>query len=270
MKNLLQTSAVLMVLAASPAMAADIAVKAPPPAAVPVYSWTGYYVGGNVGGVWSDDKASLVFPDALGFFVPVTNTGGAAFIGGVQQGFNWQFDPRWVWGLEADWSFTNAGRSVSQRLLSVAGQPVFASSGTLGTRLDWVGSARNRLGFLIIPSVMLYGTGGVAFGKIDYTGAAAINNPLGFVYSANTAFNKTAVGWTAGAGVEWMITQHWLLRGEYLFYDLSSAQNVSSTNPLVFHGLCIVGFCPPPSTTTAFAWGQMRLNEVRAALSYKF
>jgi outer membrane immunogenic protein len=86
---------------------------------------------------------------------------------------------------------------------------------------------------------MLYGTGGVAWGKIEYSGAASLNDPLGFIYSANTSFSRTAVGWTAGAGLEWMITDHWLLRGEYLFYNLSSSQHMDSNNPLIFHGACI-------------------------------
>ena len=253
------------------ACAADLPVKAPAPVAAPLPTWTGFYVGGNVGGAWSDDKATLFLLENLTGIAPLTvNTGNAAFIGGVQEGFNWQFDPRWVFGLEADWSYTNAGRSLSQNLTGLAGAVLPFSSSTLGTRLDWVGSARNRLGFLITPTLMLYGTGGVAFGKIDYTGTGALNNPFGFIYAANTAFNKTAVGWTAGAGLEWMVTSHWLVRGEYLFYDLSSAQNAATNNPLTFNGLCIVGMCPPPTANTAFSWGQMRLNEVRAALSYKF
>jgi opacity protein-like surface antigen len=78
------------------------------------------------------------------------------------------------------------------------------------------------------------------------------------------------VGWTAGAGLEWMITDHWLLRGEYLFYNLSSSQHMDSNNPLIFHGACIIGHCPPPAATTSFSWADMTVNEVRAALSYKF
>jgi outer membrane immunogenic protein len=117
---------------------------------------------------------------------------------------------------------------------------------------------------------MLYGTGGVAWGRIEYTGAFSFNDPVGFIYNANTTFTRTAVGWTAGAGLEWMIAPHWLVRGEYLFYDLSSGQNTSITGPLTFHGLCIVGACPPPTATTTFSWANMTVNEVRAALSYKF
>jgi len=274
MKKALMVIAAIATLIAigAPAGAADMAVKTP--AVVPVFNWTGFYVGANVGGAWSHDNATLLFPDPpLSVLDPViVNTGRAAAIGGFQEGFNWQFAPTWIWGLEADWSFTNASRTLSQGL-TVRGMPVFASGSSLGTKLDWVGSARNRLGFLITPRLMLYGTGGVAWGRIDYTGAASLNDPVGFVYNANTAFTRTAVGWTAGAGLEWMITEHWLLRGEYLFYDLSSAQNMSVTSNLAFHGLCILGSpgCPPPPTaTTSFSWANMTVNEVRAALSYKF
>jgi outer membrane immunogenic protein len=231
-------------------------------------------VGGNVGGAWSHDNATLSFPfqDALSGIDPVAaNTGSAAVIGGFQEGFNWQFAPAWVWGIEGDWSFTDAGRSVSQDL-TASGTPIVSSSGSLSTKLDWVGSARNRLGYLITPNLMLYGTGGVAWGKIDYAGGATINNSFA-TYAANAAFSRTAVGWAAGAGLEWIITEHWLLRGEYLFYDLSSDQRVNSINSGKFNVLCKLGQpnCPPPQiATAAFSWANMSLNEVRAALSYKF
>lgn len=254
------------------ASAADIAGKAPP-TVPPVYNWTGFYAGANVGAAWSSDHATLSFPDpTLSALDPITvNTGKVAVIGGIQEGVNWQFAPNWVWGIEADWSFTDAGKTISQGLTS-GGVPVVPSSGSLSTKLDWLGSARNRLGYLITPNLMLYGTGGVAWGKVGYTGAVTINTPT-VTYAANTAFSKTAVGWTAGAGLEWMITEHWLLRGEYLFYDLSSGQSVNSTNGITLTGIaCILGRpCVIPSTaTTNFSWASMSVNEVRMGLSYKF
>jgi|SRR5579864_53 len=265
---------VTMIGVGAPALAADMEVKAPATPVAPVLSWTGFYIGANIGGAWSHDNATLSFPDpTLSFLDPITvNTGRAAAIGGFQEGFNWQFDPRWVWGLEADWSFTNAGRTLSQSL-TVGGAPVVFSGASLGTKLDWLGSARNRLGFLIRPSLMLYGTGGVAWGKINYTGTASLNDPVGYNYNANAAFSRTAVGWTAGAGLEWMITEHWLLRGEYLFYDLSSGQSANSISTSTFLGLCTIknpNCRAPQLATAAFSWANMSVNEVRAALSYKF
>ncbi len=119
---------------------------------------------------------------------------------------------------------------------------------------------------------MLYGTGGVAWGKIDYAGAVTINTGS-ITYAANTAFNRTTVGWTAGAGLEWMITEHWLLRGEYLFYDFSSSESVNSANGITFTNIiCKINQpnCPPTAATANFSWGNMSVNEVRAAISYKF
>ena len=109
------------------AAAADLPVKAPPiVAALP--SWTGFYVGANLGGAWWSEDASIFFPDGLRGLDPVgVNLRRGAAIGGIQQGFNWQFAPNWVWGLEADLSVTNAGASSTQSL-TVGGLPLSSAA----------------------------------------------------------------------------------------------------------------------------------------------
>jgi outer membrane immunogenic protein len=260
--------ALLMMMAA--AFAADLPMKAALEP-TPVYSWTGFYVGGNVGGAWSRNSGTITFLGPLSPLDPFTgNTGGSAAIGGFQEGINWQFARTWVVGIEGDWSWTNAGRGLSQAL-TFGGIPLnFPSNGSLGAKLDWLASARNRLGYLVTPNLMIYGTGGVAWGKIDYAANASLNDPVGFIYTSNAAFSHTEVGWVAGGGLEWMFADHWLLRGEYLYYRLDSPQSVSSTNPLTFNGLCLIGKCPPPLATVSYSWANMNVNVVRAALSYKF
>jgi outer membrane immunogenic protein len=253
------------------AIAADLPLKAPITAPAVVYDWTGFYFGGHVGGGWTSSNAEISFPTPLLGIDPFAGSlGKSSALGGFQEGINWQFARTWVVGIEGDWSYFNVGHSISQTLTFNGGTPIPLSSGSLSTKLDWLASARNRLGYLAMPNLLVYGTGGVAWGKITDSGAAALNNNFGFTYASNVAPNNVAVGWVAGGGLEWMLANHWLLRGEYLYYHLSSGQNAASNNPLSFKGLCIIGECPPPSATINYSWSNMNVNVLRAALSYKF
>src|SRR5271156_5758850 len=156
-------SAAALAGGAGTAMAADIALyyRAPPPAPI-YYSWTGFYVGGNVGGAWSSNNAlwePLPSSAAFGAFPIAGTTGGSSVIGGFQAGYNWQFAPTWVAGLEADWSWANAGGSVNQPWAANPGGAAVAGSFTsLSSTLDWVSTLRARLGYLILPNLMAYGT----------------------------------------------------------------------------------------------------------------
>src|SRR5262249_1941732 len=104
-------------LLAGPALAADLPVRAPvkaPPPVVPVFTWTGFYFGGNIGGVdehasGTSDFIDTGFPPTSRFFSNPQNQSfsNTRVIGGVQGGYNWQFSPQWVAGFEADWDFTN-------------------------------------------------------------------------------------------------------------------------------------------------------------------
>jgi outer membrane immunogenic protein len=123
----------------------------------------------------------------------------------------------------------------------------------MGSSLDWVSSLRARLGYLVMPNLMTYGTVGGAWGKVDYTAS----NSGGVVpYRTSAAFSKTQGGWVADAGLEWMMTNNWLLRGEYLYYSLNSSPSTvaGSTGPLGPSG---------------YSWSNTNLSVARAALSYK-
>jgi outer membrane immunogenic protein len=111
MKNLLISSITALGLLGMPAFAADMAVKAPPPAPAPVPpTWTGFYFGGNIGGAWSRNGQSegqlFSGTTAASPLLPF-DTNGTNAIGGLQIGYNWQFVPQWVVGIEGDWSWTN-------------------------------------------------------------------------------------------------------------------------------------------------------------------
>jgi outer membrane immunogenic protein len=259
MKKLLLVVASSLIGIAS-AAAADLPLKAPPMPA-PVANWTGFYVGGNVGVDWQSSNAAWQFPNAvLGNQAPLAGgMGGSAPLGGVQGGFNWQFAPTWVAGIEADMSWTKATGAFTQPWMTLVPPASLGAMGaftSMSTSLDWLASTRARLGYLIMPNLLAYGTGGGAWGKVDY--AANATFPL-IAYSANSAFSSTAGGWVAGGGLEWMLADHWLLRWEYLHYNLSSAQNAAVPAGARF-----------PLFPSLFSWNSMNVNEVRGALSYKF
>jgi outer membrane immunogenic protein len=255
-------SALLITAPLSAASAADMPLKAPPPPPAPVSSWTGFYIGGNVGGDWQSSSATWAQTNQVaGNVNPITaGTNHSALLGGVQGGYNFQFASTWVAGIEGDMSWTKATGQFNQPWTTMVPPLNLGPLGaftSMSTTLDWLASVRGRLGFLITPNLLAYGTGGAAWGKVDYAATASFAT-LGPGYFASSAFSNTAGGWVAGGGLEWMVANHWLLRAEYLHYQLNSAQNAAAP---------AAGF---PLFTSLFSWNNMNVNVARGALSYKF
>jgi outer membrane immunogenic protein len=232
MKRALILAISSVVLGALPAAAADlggrIPTKAPP--MVAAFSWTGFYVGGNIGASLNDSRYNL---DPTGCFLTGCGAGGvggnaartdagkfnrAAFTGGGQIGYNWQFAPNWVFGLETDINYNGSNETTNVTI----GLPFAAGSTfnySLNQKLDWFGTGRARLGFLPADRVMVYGTGGFAYGHL--TSSTGINFPTsGDSYSGS--LTNTRLGWTAGGGVEWAFASNWTAKAEYLYMDLGS------------------------------------------------
>jgi outer membrane immunogenic protein len=298
MKKLLLTSAALAMLAL-PAIAADMA-----PAPVPVYkapipvavcTWCGFYAGVNAGGGWSSDSvnvsASPIFANPLtpatgiaeaaavaganGSFSPK----GSGFIGGGQVGYNWQFGT-WVAGFETDIQGSTIKGSSALATSVALGAPFGANSAqtsaTVSDKLDYLGTVRGRLGYTVMPNVLVYGTGGLAYGAASSTtsitqqlvgpGTGTVNAP----YSSSASTSSTRVGWTAGAGLEWMFMPSWSVKVEYLHYDLGSASyNNTLTNIVVPPGGGVPAGSPFYSlgarSSASFAG-----DIVRAGLNVKF
>jgi outer membrane immunogenic protein len=259
---------------AMPAVAADLPVKAPTPAPVAtVYSWAGPYVGVNAGVVWgrsdqtSAPSAALADPAQIPVTLSVllprlqgTRNFDPAFIGGGQIGYNWQLT-QWVFGLEADFNYVGLDKTFE----------FFAptsSSGTSvtvvqSTSLDWLATFRGRLGFAI-NNVLLYGTGGLAVGKVNF------NSAIGMIFSGgdssgflNVSASDTRVGWAAGAGAEYGLGR-WSFRIEYLHVDLGS---FTATAP--FTGPFAV--LPPPCINCFLNTNiDFKADTVRAAVNYRF
>lgn len=245
---------------ALPAVAADIAKAPLAKAAAPaVANWTGFYIGGHAGGAWvSGDAQWDPLPSANAFGAPgiVSSLKTGGFLGGVHAGFNWQFAPQWVAGLEGDISWTRREASITSPWTGLNNNiPTPTSATSLSRTSHWLASARARIGYLVTPQALLYATGGVAWGRFGYA-ATARRTDLG--YFAQTEFAATSTGFVVGGGLDYALSQHWTLRGEYLFYRFGSQSATASAAP---------AFTNFP---TSFTWDKTNLNVARAALSYKF
>jgi outer membrane immunogenic protein len=259
----------LTTLGAAAAQAADLPTRKEAPAPVfvpPPFTWTGFYVGLNAGGIWSSGSrnATLFAPAADAFLVSDfpggLGNGNAGFIGGGQAGYNWQTGA-FVLGIETDFQGTTLSRSTNLAGPSFLGPAGPGDFFTLHakTSLDWLGTTRGRVGFVVTPDnrLMVYATGGVAYGGgstnfsfYDSTGAFWSGNP-----------SSSRVGWTIGGGVEYALTNNWTIRGEYLYADLGSNNFTSVGNAIAtteFPGV--------------YASGHINYNAsiFRAAVNYKF
>nr|WP_247642942.1 outer membrane protein [Brucella sp. 63/311] len=167
----------------------------------------------------------------------------SGFVGGVQAGYNWQLANGLVLGGEADFQ----GSTVKSKLvdngdlsdIGVAGNLNGDESFGLETKVQWFGTVRARLGFTPTERLMVYGTGGLAYGKVK-TSLSAYDD--GESFSAGNS--KTKAGWTLGAGVEYAVTNNWTLKSEYLYTDLGKRSfnyideenvNINMENKVNFH-----------------------------------
>ena len=198
MKKLLLGAAALIAFAA-PAVAADMRprayTKAPAyTAPAVVYNWTGFYIGGHVGGAFAGDN-SLQSSDAR-------------FLGGVQGGFDYQFAPNWVLGAEAQYSWLGGGNN----------NGVLFPAGTLvtGSNNNQLGSVTGRLGYTWGPA-LLYGKGGYAWRDNNNIGVSIAGVPQAFATSGN---HKD--GYTVGAGLEYMFAPNWSAKAEYQYYNFGN------------------------------------------------
>jgi outer membrane immunogenic protein len=183
---LLSTAAVALVALAAPASAADLAArpytKAPAYAPAVVYNWTGFYIGGHVGGAFAGNSNNLLSPGG---------TDGRV-MGGGQIGYDYQFAPSWVFGIEANYSFLDTGSAFANRGL---------------------GSVTGRLGYTWGSPALLYVKGGYAWADSRFTNG----------FSGNGGRD----GYTVGGGLEYMFTQNWSGKIEYQYYDFGTVNAIA-------------------------------------------
>jgi outer membrane immunogenic protein len=170
----------------APSFAADLAArpytKAPAYVPAQIYNWTGFYIGGHVGGAFRGDDNNVLGGSSDG-----------TFMGGVQVGYDYQFSPNWVMGLEANYSFKDTNGVFANRNL---------------------GSVTGRLGYTWGPT-LLYAKGGYAWADTRFTN--------GFGGDGGRD------GYTVGAGLEYLFTQNWSGKIEYQYYDFGNVNVFDNT-----------------------------------------
>jgi outer membrane immunogenic protein len=215
-RRLLLSTAAAATMAGS-AYAADLSARAPPLAYVPpipLFTWTGFYIGVNAGGAFrpssNDGFNDAVFFGGAAPFALGNRNNSAGFIGGGQVGYNWQIN-NFVLGIEGD----------GQALVgSNKNNSTFGFVGN-GNTTSFLGTVRGRAG-VAFERFLVYGTAGVAFGGSNNNWPNTIIGNIGGVPTFFTANNgsDTRVGYAVGAGVEYAFLDHWSVKVEYLFADL--------------------------------------------------
>lgn len=195
--NALALSSVASVALLGSALAADLPVRVAAPApvmALPVMTWTGFYVGAAIGGVASETKSTLNNFEDFNISMTQLSAGGYA-------GYNYQM-ASFVVGIEGD---------LSARF----GKEAILESFNHQLQSNWDASVRLRLGYLVTPRALVYATGGVAFANYGVDrGSCSDCAPYG---SSNPFGSRT--GWTVGGGIEYALDNNWHLKAEYLYAD---------------------------------------------------
>jgi outer membrane immunogenic protein len=262
--------------------AAPVYTKAPP---APIYNWTGFYVGGNLG--YGLGKASstdnflspcpvCVISPAIAFLSASESNSVNGVIGGGQVGYNWQV-AKALFGIETDIQLS--GQRGTNSLNSPFILPIAfflptpltpsATSLTNTTKLEWFGTLRGRAGY-VIDRWLVYGTGGLAYGEVNVnsavspaTIAAAFPN-----IPFNVSGSATKVGWVLGAGVENALSANWSWKIEYLFMNLGDATATGGVPAQGCLGNSLA--CNGTSPGTAKYTTKFTDNIVRAGINYKF
>ena len=245
------------------AWAADLAVKAPQvPTPASVFSWTGFYVGGNFGAKWAtaSDTVNVAPATAFGAALPsgaslsLSSTTPSSFIGGVQVGYNWQTGPV-VFGIEGDidaqdWKTTQVLTNFSSGTIFVPGDAF-----TLESR--WQASLRGRLGYAV-DRLLVYATGGAAWTGVK---AGAVFIPFGGDPATSATNLATLTGGTIGGGFEYAFWNNVSLGVEARYTRYGSHTFNGGTVAL---GVAPFAFTPVTQTI------QLNTGEILERLNWRF
>lgn len=258
MKKSVFFAALLVTLPVTAAVAADLSAKRQAvvsPVSVPM--WTGVYAGLNAGGTWGNSaslsttgfpiyarpgSSSTTVPVVAGMAAGLTGSqslnNAAGFIGGAQFGYNLQVGSALI-GLETDFQGVAGAEQTGEP--SVRAFPYSYYSLSRGTNLEaneitgstgekslnYFGTLRAKIGYLATSNVLIYGTGGFAYGGTTLkstTQLYELSNLTDEFGPGNWSKSSLLAGWSAGGGAEWMFAQNWSAKVEYLYYDLGNTQ----------------------------------------------
>jgi outer membrane immunogenic protein len=237
---------------AGSAFAADLGpppVYVPPP---PIFTWSGLYIGGQIGYGWGKDSIDVTDTafGVPGFFFSDNENNPDGVIGGAHVGYNLQF-AQWVVGLEGSVDGSSQNGTVTDGVTGLMKE----------TRLDVQGSIRARIGFAF-DRVLIYATGGAAFSDVrnNYVDTSGI---VTGTPGNSEQDSKTRAGWTVGGGIQYAVTNNWSIRAEYRYSDFGNNKDFAFT-PTISAGSL---FSP---TGSVFFTHHVTENQVQAGLSYKF
>jgi outer membrane immunogenic protein len=245
------------------------------PAIAPVYSWTGFYAGLNVGYGFNDPTASFTPNDPLvnGLFLvlPPISYNVQGIQGGGQVGYNWLVSPSWLFGLEAD--FQGTGIKGSGLVNAASGNPFIFSA---QQNVEWYGTMRARAGWVPTDKLLLFATGGFAYGSVrDNVSFQTVGGgPAGtgggvsfncFLANSNCFVGNQAkiqTGYTAGGGLEYAAWRNVSFKVEYLYVNLGSSDRTVSAAVLNTPGTA------PASFNAHFS--DLDFHVVRAGINWHF
>jgi outer membrane immunogenic protein len=249
-KLFLVSAALIALISTNPGFAADLPARtysrAPVYVPPPIYNWTGFYIGGNVGWGWARENSTEIAPGTASFPIGTAfathNLSG--FLGGVQAGYNWQAAPNFVLGLEGEYSWSDlTGTATTVSLVNNF------SSTTLAKTKDFA-LATARAGYAA-DNWLFYVKGGGAWTQGNSAGTGFLANGT-FFDTTSTSTNRT--GWTVGVGVEWGFAPNWSAKIEYNYLDMGSINLPVVSSAGIISNLS--------STET--------INVVKAGVNYRF
>jgi outer membrane immunogenic protein len=252
-----------------------------PAAPMVAESWSGIYAGLAVGTRSTETDASVTGGAQFGQpLIGLTCGPGIAFQGGcisgepindtafrfsVYGGYNWQFAPQWVVGIEGDWGFANKTTTLYGMQYPLLGFTTGLAADAFSVKTTWDASARGRVGFLVTPAVMAYATGGAAWLHIESTSTCNtfVNGSCTSLFgdpSASITHSTTKLGWTVGGGIEVQLRRNWIARGEYRYSDYGTISNTDTRDifPNIF----------PPQVVSYDL--RVRTHTATFGLAYKF
>lgn len=231
-------------------------------------NWTGFYLGGNVGYLWSANNivdnhgvpANInqnFLPNSLAIGTSLALLGterifnsSKGAIGGGQIGYNARYSDHLVIGIETDLDGVGQTNGTSTVYPSVSTNLLGTHNATItiNKKLNYLGLLKGRIGALVSPTFLVYGSGAFAYGgaTIETSYSVTQTNTLFLPMHDQVKDSKVLAGWSAGAGMEWIFRPCWSVKLEYLYYDLGPLRNIirlnqdlATTPPLSYSGAII-------------------------------